>query len=494
MFKMKNCVLFICLSAEILALRLSFASEINIAASSIVKILSEEPCAYTEYSATCGEIQVPEDHFNPTGKKIILPYQLVKGSVSEGLERPVVMPLGGGPGMTNMVAPSKEIFDVSDVLLVGFRGIDGSVDLSCPEIDVAFVKESRLFAPQSQNNIQAAFDQCLKRLHEEGIDTSVYNPQQTIEDMEAVRDALEIDKVSLLSGSYGTRLAQYYAMQHPQSLNRIVMVATNPPGRFVWVPELVDNIMNAYGIDNAPQVLASMPESWMGINLDPARIGINTFALLYSTDSAAMAINAFEDAGNGDYAGLAMMSLIHDMMVSGMMNWGHLLIMAGSVDFDKERNYRTDLAATNDSFGSPLAMFLMTMISKDALTVLPDDFRKLKSISTPTLVIGGSLDISTPAVLAERELMPYLEKGSLLRVGNAGHYDLWKKPVRELMALYLKDGTRPVDFDLPKPFFEAGFLTLSRIAKLAPVAGVLVLMVLWFVIRLIIRKIEGRNS
>jgi pimeloyl-ACP methyl ester carboxylesterase len=493
MFKIKNCIMLICLSVGIFALRMSFASEVNLATYSAVKILSEEPCVYKEYSATCGEIQVPENHFNPVGKKINLPYQLVKGSVSEGVERPVVMPLGGGPGMTNMVAPSKEILDVADVLLVGFRGIDGSVDLSCPEIDVAFVKESRLFAPQSQNNIQAAFDQCLKRLQEEGIDTSVYNPQQSVEDMEAVRDALEIDKVSLLSGSYGTRLAQYYAMQHPQSLNRIVMVATNPPGRFVWVPELVDNIMNAYGIDNAPQVLASMPESWMGISLDPARIGINTFALLYSTDSAAMAINAFEDAGNGDYAGLAIMSLIHDMMVSGMMNWGHLLLMAGSVDFDKERNYRADLAATDDSFGSPMAMFLMTIISNDALTILPDDFRYLKPITTPTLVIGGSLDISTPAVLAEKELMPYLENGSVIRVGFAGHYDLWKKPVRELMALYLKDGTIPVDFDLPKPSFEAGFLTLSRIAKLTPVAGVLVLVLLWFAIRFIIRKVKGRN-
>lgn len=490
MLKIKFCALSMCLITGIFALRVSVASEAN----SVAKILSQESCVYKEYSATCGEVQVPEDHFNPAGKKIILPYQLVKGNVSEGVERPVVMTLDGGPGMTNMAfSPSKEILYVSDVLLVGFRGIDGSVDLSCPEIDVAFVKESRLFAPQSQKNIQTAFDQCLKRLHEQGIDTSLYNPQQSIEDMEAVRSVLEIDKVSLLSGSYGTRLAQYYAMQHPQALDRIVMVATNPPGRFVWVPELVDDIMNAYGIKNAPQVLASIPESWMGITLDPARIGINTFALLYSTNSAAMAINAFEDAGKGDYAGLAMMSLTHDMMMSGMMNWGHLLIMAGSVDFDKERNYRVDLAAKNDSFGSPMAMFIMTMISKDALTVLPDDFRNLKPITTPTLVIGGSLDISTPAVLAEKELMPYLENGSVIRVGNAGHYDLWKQPVREVMASYLEDGTKPIDFDLAKPSFEPVFFTLSRIAKLTPVAGLLVLIMLWFVILFIIRKVKMRK-
>lgn len=43
-----------------------------------------------------------------------------------------------------------------------------------------------------------------------------------------------------------------------------------------------------------------------------------------------------------------------------------------------------------------------SMPSKETITVLPDDFRALKSMATPTLVIGGSLDTFTPAVLAEQ--------------------------------------------------------------------------------------------
>ena len=270
----------------------------------------------------------------------------------------------------------------------------------------------------------------------------------------------------------------------------MVLVATNPPGRFVWEPELVDDIMRAYGINNAPAVITEMPESWMGINLDPARIGIASFAMLYSTDSAAMVINAFEDAAKGDYAGLAMLSLGHDMMVSGMMNWGHLMLMAGSVDFDNKRDYNVDLRASQNSFGSPMARFLWTMITADTVPVLPADFRALKPMITPTLVIGGSLDISTPAVLAEQELMPYLENGSLLRVGNAGHYDLWKKPVRKVFASYLAEGTKPTDFDLAEPSYESGFFTLSRIAKIAPVAIFLLLILLVLGIRFFVRKVR----
>lgn len=109
-----------------------------------------------------------------------------------------------------------------------------------------------------------------------------------------------------------------------------------------------------------------------------------------------MVINAFEDAAKGDYAGLAMLSLSHDMMVSGMMNWGHLMLMAGSVDFDDKRDYNVDLRASKNSFGSPMARFLWNMITADTVSLLPADFRALKPIITPTLVIGGSLDISTP--------------------------------------------------------------------------------------------------
>ena len=126
------------------------ASKTAIASS----VLSEQPCSYKEYSAICGEVKVPEDHLNPTSRTIELPYQFIRGDLPEGVSRPVVLALGGGPGMSNMgFAPSKEVLDVSDVLLVGFRGVDGSVDLSCPEVDEAFSQERRLFEPQSQANI-----------------------------------------------------------------------------------------------------------------------------------------------------------------------------------------------------------------------------------------------------------------------------------------------------------------------------------------------------
>ena len=46
--------------------------------------------------------------------------------------------LQGGPGITNMVFPDASRFTANhDVVLVGYRGVDGSVRLDCPEVSSA---------------------------------------------------------------------------------------------------------------------------------------------------------------------------------------------------------------------------------------------------------------------------------------------------------------------------------------------------------------------
>ena len=43
--------------------------------------------------------------------------------------------LEGGPGMTNMqFSKASRLADDHDVVLVGYRGVDGSSRLDCPEV------------------------------------------------------------------------------------------------------------------------------------------------------------------------------------------------------------------------------------------------------------------------------------------------------------------------------------------------------------------------
>ncbi len=87
---------------------------------------------------------------------------------------------------------------------------------------------------------------CAERLQSEGVDLDGYSMMEVIADLEAARIGFGYEKINLHSESYGTRLAQIYAWKHPESLHRAVLIGVNPPGHFVWEPEMVDAQLAQY--------------------------------------------------------------------------------------------------------------------------------------------------------------------------------------------------------------------------------------------------------
>src|SRR5215470_5977656 len=98
------------------------------------------PCAYpTEagsYRADCGTLVVPEDRADPHSRLIALPVIRIQAWSAHPLA-PVFW-LSGGPGTSNMKFPqASRLAARHDVILVGYRGVDGSSVLSCPEVTAA---------------------------------------------------------------------------------------------------------------------------------------------------------------------------------------------------------------------------------------------------------------------------------------------------------------------------------------------------------------------
>ena len=54
---------------------------------------------------------------------------------------------------------------------------------------------------------------------------------------------LGYERVNLLSGSYGTRVAMIYSWMYPDSLHHSAMIAVNTPGHFAWEPDVVDALI-----------------------------------------------------------------------------------------------------------------------------------------------------------------------------------------------------------------------------------------------------------
>ncbi|MEP0917756.1 alpha/beta hydrolase [Leptolyngbya sp. DQ-M1] len=64
-------------------------------------------------------------------------------------------------------------------------------------------------------------------------DQSTYTLDQNVEDMEALRQYLGLEKIIAIGGSYGGMVALTYATRYPQNLSHLIVIATVPDSRFL---------------------------------------------------------------------------------------------------------------------------------------------------------------------------------------------------------------------------------------------------------------------
>ena len=133
-----------------------------------------------------------------------------------------------------------------DVVLVGYRGVDGSSVLDCPEVESALKRSTDLLGEKSFRERADAFRACADRLTDDGVDLAGYTCAQRVDDLEAARVALGYDRIDLLSESAGTRTAMIYAWRYPKSIHRSVMIGVNPPGHFLWDAKTTDEQIRRY--------------------------------------------------------------------------------------------------------------------------------------------------------------------------------------------------------------------------------------------------------
>jgi len=238
-------------------------------------------------AAECGVIEVPENRESSNSNTITIPVTKMLADTPVG---DPIFHLAGGPGTTNMkFQPPTGLLAEHDVVLVGYRGVDGSVVLDCLEVNEAMLGDGEdLLGESSIAAISDSFVACGSRLQGEGIDLDGYNIREVAQDLEAARRALGYEQINLLSESYGTRVAQVYADLYPEQVSRIVMVGANPPGHFLWEPEVIDAQIADYGklcaadtscsahtddlAATMKQVNETMPDSWLLLDIDPGKV------------------------------------------------------------------------------------------------------------------------------------------------------------------------------------------------------------------------------
>ena len=88
------------------------------------------------------------------------------------------------------------------------------------------------FSPLSQKAQLVYFDHRGQGRSARGA-KETYTLENNVEDMEALRQHLGLDKIVVLGSSYGGMVALSYAVRYPQNISHLIVIATVPDSRFL---------------------------------------------------------------------------------------------------------------------------------------------------------------------------------------------------------------------------------------------------------------------
>ena len=479
------------------------------------------------YRADCGTLVVRENRHKAGSRLIALPVTRIRARWAHpGVP---IFRLQGGPGITNMTfEPASRFADRHDVVLVGYRGVDGSTRLDCPEVTSAREHAREFLTERAFRVDAAAFEACARRLRDNGVDLAGYTLPERVDDLEAARRALGYRQIDLISESAGTRTAMIYAWRYPRSVHRSVMIGVNPPGHFVWDAKTAGEQVRRYAAlcakdascrRRTPDLSASLhaasqhlPRRFWFLPVKRGNVEAAAFFGLMNatTDgggplSAPMTVDTLLSADQGDGGGAWFLSLMAQLVFPRAQVWGDVAAV-GRSDAAYARRFFASHADRGSVIGSPGTDLIWAggrLV--DSWPASPDEnkYTRVRDSKVETLLIGGKLDFATPPQNATRELLPHLANGHQVVLSGLGHTDdFWayepdasERLVNTFFASGRVDTSRyrpnSVDFT---PSVSHGTIAKIVLSAMLAFAALTVLSLLWLSLRVRRRQAFGRKS
>jgi pimeloyl-ACP methyl ester carboxylesterase len=403
-------------------------------------------CTYAGVAADCGTLVVRENRHDARSRLIALPVTRMRAQTPHPAAP--IFRLQGGPGISNMTFPDgKRFLARHDVVLVGYRGVDGSSRLDCHEVVSARAGSRDLLSSATNASVAAGFRACAARLRGDGVDLAGYSLPERVDDLELARAKLGYDRVDLVSESMGTRTAMIYAWRYPASIHRSVMVAVNPPGHFLWDARTTGEQIRRYAAlcaraDDCPSTdLAAavhsansrIPGRWWFLPIKRGNVRAAAFfGLINATSdgggplSGPLTLDTLASIDRGDGgAGAWLLSTAAGLAFPTAQVWGDVA-SAGRTDAAYAKRFfaaHADRGSLFDSPGTDLIWAGGALV--DAWPANPDEneYGHVRDSSVPTLLVGGELDFATPPQIAHRELLPHLANGREVVLPKLGHAD-----------------------------------------------------------------------
>lgn len=396
----------------------------------------------------CGSVRRPLDPARPDGPAIDVHVVVVPALARNKLPDPVLL-LAGGPGqsaigLTSTVLPRLSRLNYRrDLVFIDQRGTGRSAALDCPDETPASLKD--VMAPGTRERLMARCREQLQRLPHG--DLRLYTTTLAMQDMDAVRAALGVERWNLIGASYGTRAALEYQRQFPQRVRRSIIDGVAPPDMVLPIAfsrdaqAALDAVFDSCEQDTPCRArYPALRAEWRAlidglprrvtlqhpITGEAEEVSLTREALLstvrpplYVPTLASALPAAIHDAAQGRFGGLAALA--------GMLGGGSRATrLSAGMHFsvicaEDLPRYPTATDTPGRDFG-PLDQTLYGAVCKDwPRGDVPAAFYTIAPARAPVLVLSGGADPVTPPRHGERVAKALGAQARHVVVPQAGH-------------------------------------------------------------------------
>lgn len=213
------------MTKRISALSLIAGLALALAPSASAQTLAFSPCKQIE-GFSCATLAVPLDR--QAALPGTIPLHIARKLAGATPSTDAVIGLAGGPGqaalplaggMAKLIAPALAS---RDLIVFDQRGTGESGPLSCGETSTQ--RANAISA--SANTISVVVADCAQQI---GPSRSGYSTAESVQDIEAIREAAGYEKLVLYGTSYGTKVAEQYAQTYPSHVEALVLDSVVPP-------------------------------------------------------------------------------------------------------------------------------------------------------------------------------------------------------------------------------------------------------------------------
>jgi pimeloyl-ACP methyl ester carboxylesterase len=414
-------------------------------------------------SAFCAPFSVLENRADPTGRKLNLRLALIK-SDAIAADTDIVVFLSGGPGESavdtwpQMAGPLAPLRMHHHILLLDQRGTGESHPLTCK-----FEEESKNQEQFDLDALRKHVSNCLAEVEKQA-DPRFFTTTDAAMDLEEVRQALGAPRFDLVGVSYGTRMAQQYAMHYPQSVRSIVLDSVAPNQLILgeeFAVSLDDSLKAQFKrCNDTPACAKAFGDPYVSLfklrdqlrahpqdfsyrdptTFEVKQMRVNEYTLAglvrlfaYSPETAALLPLSIDDGLKGDYTPLTGQAKLLGGDLADLQENGMQMSVICSEDADllTPRPQDSDLL-----LGTKLVDALKAECEIWPHGTRPADFHEPLKTATPVLILEGQYDPVTPPRYGA-QVLEGLSNGRLLVAPGVGHSAIGRGCIPNLVGEFV---------------------------------------------------------